>query len=218
MKLSEVPKYSGRLELGQYVVGLIQVGGLWRLRLCDPQGPDGPTGEAGAPGPQGEQGPQGEPGPEGPQGPAGEDGASNSVWHFGTGSPAAELGNNGDGYLNTSSGAVFGKSGGAWALHGTLAGGGSGGPPDLAIESVTNGYGYLAAGMVFHWSFWRGVYQLAGTAFDVQCRPLNGIQWEIYRVDNQNQWVSASGQNPMSQDAPIGSFGGGADVIVLELA
>jgi len=56
-------------------------------------------------GPAGEQGPQGPEGPEGPVGPAGEDG---SMMYSGQGAPTSDIGNEGDYYINTSTGELYG--------------------------------------------------------------------------------------------------------------
>jgi hypothetical protein len=95
-----------------------------------PAGPAGPKGDAGGTGPQGPQGPQGpagqkgdtgatgDPGPQGPEGaagPPGQAGADGSSVLNGTGTPAAQLGANGDFYLDTSTDTLYGpKAGGAW--------------------------------------------------------------------------------------------------------
>ena len=62
-------------------------------------------GIAGCKGPAGEQGPEGAEGPEGPVGPAGEDG---SVMYSGQGVPGSDIGSEGDCYLNTNTGGMFG--------------------------------------------------------------------------------------------------------------
>ncbi len=59
----------------------------------------------GCEGPQGPQGPQGPEGPEGPVGPAGENG---SVMYSGQGAPSTDIGGNGDYYLNTDTGEMYG--------------------------------------------------------------------------------------------------------------
>ncbi len=62
-------------------------------------------GLAGCEGPAGEQGPQGPEGPEGPVGPAGEDG---SMMYSGSGAPDANTGENGDYYLDETTGDLYG--------------------------------------------------------------------------------------------------------------
>jgi hypothetical protein len=62
-------------------------------------------GISGCKGPAGEQGPEGAEGPEGPVGPAGEDG---SMMYSGQGAPGSDIGDNGDYYLNTNTGEMFG--------------------------------------------------------------------------------------------------------------
>ena len=56
-------------------------------------------------GPSGTEGPQGPEGPEGPVGPAGEDG---SMIHSGSGAPGSDIGSNGDYYLDTDTGDLYG--------------------------------------------------------------------------------------------------------------
>lgn len=65
-------------------------------------------GLIGCEGPQGPGGSEGPRGTEGPVGPAGEDG---SVIHADAGTPAAELGENGDYYLNRDTGELYGPKG-----------------------------------------------------------------------------------------------------------
>lgn len=45
---------------------------------------------------------------------SGGGGGGGSIWHNGAGAPAPALGSDGDYYLDTSSGDVYYKSGGAW--------------------------------------------------------------------------------------------------------
>ncbi|PAU93633.1 hypothetical protein CK503_10790 [Aliifodinibius salipaludis] len=56
-------------------------------------------------GPSGSEGPQGLEGPEGPVGPAGEDG---SMMYSGQGAPGADIGAEGDYYINTNNGEMYG--------------------------------------------------------------------------------------------------------------
>ncbi|QUO23828.1 hypothetical protein KEH57_09515 [Burkholderia cenocepacia] len=77
-------------------------------------GPPGPQGPQGQPGPQGVQGPQGVAGPIGPQGPAGPAGQSGPVGPAGSavlsgyGAPTANLGRNGDFYIDQLGPAIYG--------------------------------------------------------------------------------------------------------------
>ncbi|MDZ7682283.1 MAG: hypothetical protein U5J63_11380 [Fodinibius sp.] len=67
---------------------------------------------AGCEGPVGEQGAQGPEGPQGPVGPAGEDG---SIMYSGQGAPGSDIGSEGDYYLNTNTGEMYGpKDGNGW--------------------------------------------------------------------------------------------------------
>ena len=62
-------------------------------------------GFAGCEGPAGEQGSQGPEGPQGPVGPAGEDG---SMMYSGQGAPSTDIGTEGDYFINTDNGEMFG--------------------------------------------------------------------------------------------------------------
>ncbi len=74
----------------------------------------------GCEGPQGPDGPQGPQGSEGEIGPAGEDG---SVIHAGTGAPSADVGVNGDYYLNQDTGELYGpKNDDGWGTPISLQG------------------------------------------------------------------------------------------------
>lgn len=71
-------------------------------------------------GPQGPEGPQGQQGPEGPVGPAGEDG---SMMYSGQGAPDASTGENGDYYLNETTGDLYGpKNDDGWGSPVSLQG------------------------------------------------------------------------------------------------
>ncbi|PAU93639.1 hypothetical protein CK503_10820 [Aliifodinibius salipaludis] len=71
-------------------------------------------------GPSGSEGPQGPEGPEGPVGPAGEDG---SMIHAGDGTPDASLGENGDYYLDETTGELYGpKNDDGWGTPISLQG------------------------------------------------------------------------------------------------
>lgn len=75
-------------------------------------------------------------GPQGPPGPAG----IGSAWHRGAGVPAAGLGSNGDYYLNTTNGDIYGpKAGGAWgAVVFNIAEGQEGPPGPTGPAGVVN--------------------------------------------------------------------------------
>jgi len=94
------------LNAGAVDVESLTVGG---VDVASIVGETGPQGEQGETGPQGEQGEQGE------QGPAGADG-DNVVWIAQAGAPSdLNDGEDGDMYLNTSNGDVYGpKAAGAW--------------------------------------------------------------------------------------------------------
>ena len=77
-------------------------------------GPQGPAGATGAQGLQGIQGPAGAQGATGAQGPAGATGYTPN-FITGSGVPSSGTGNNGDLYLNSSTGDLYGpKSSGSW--------------------------------------------------------------------------------------------------------
>ena len=88
-----------------------------------PAGPAGPQGDTGAAGPQGQAGATG---PAGSPGPAGADGATVLG---GTGGPASNLGRDGDFYLDTAAGVLYGpKAGGTWPANGISLTGPQGSP------------------------------------------------------------------------------------------
>jgi hypothetical protein len=92
------------------------------------QGAQGETGAQGAQGIQGIQGIQGPAGADGAQGiqgedgPAGADGANSINMKNGAGAPAGGLGVDGDYYLNNTTGEIYQKSGGSWAVVADLTG------------------------------------------------------------------------------------------------
>ena len=71
-----------------------------------PEGPQGPQGPEGLEGPQGTQGPQGSDGPQGPEGPQGPSGTPVLT---GVGSPTCDIGNDGDLYIDLSTGNLYYK-------------------------------------------------------------------------------------------------------------
>jgi hypothetical protein len=82
--------------------------------LRGPAGPAGPTGSAGPQGPPGSPGPQGATGPAGASGPQGQAGANGSRIHSGNGAPVANLGSNGDYYLDRTNGNFYGPKNNTW--------------------------------------------------------------------------------------------------------
>jgi hypothetical protein len=87
-----------------------KIAGTWTatsINLTGPQGPQGETGEQGPQGQQGETGTAGDPG---------------AVWFDGAADPTDDVGIDGDYYLNHTSGDVFRKVTGAWALRGNIRG------------------------------------------------------------------------------------------------
>lgn len=90
--------------------------GDWGTAVATLTGRSGPTG---ATGPAGPAGPKGDSGPTGPAGPAGPSGSAgmNVVWLVDAGIPRASQGRDGDVYLDTVTGNVYGpKSAGAWGI------------------------------------------------------------------------------------------------------
>lgn len=80
----------------------------------------GPRGPAGLPGPKGDTGPQG---PQGDAGRAGSAGADGKTVLNGVGAPAANLGSNGDFYIDTSANAIYGpKTDTGWGNATSLVG------------------------------------------------------------------------------------------------
>lgn len=83
-------------------------------------GPQGPVGLTGSPGVNGATGAQG---PAGPTGPAGAPGAHGATLLTGEGSPTAQNGAEGDYYIDSESGQLYGpKASGSWALLMSLVG------------------------------------------------------------------------------------------------
>ncbi len=88
-----------------------------------PQGFTGPAGAAGAAGTQGIAGPAGAEGVAGPAGAAGANGLDGKTVRNGVGTPAANLGVDGDFFLNTATNVLYGPKGsvtaGQWPASGT---------------------------------------------------------------------------------------------------
>jgi hypothetical protein len=95
--------------------------------LAGPAGATGPAGPKGDIGALGPAGPAGATGPAGAAGPAGPAGADGSTVLNGTGAPADTVGHDGDFYLDTAAGVLYGpKAGGTWPANGTSLIGGPG--------------------------------------------------------------------------------------------
>ena len=89
------------------------------------RGPKGDKGDRGERGPKGEPGEPGEDGIDGKpgkRGPKGDDGKPGVNFFQGKGKPKADLGDDGDSYLDPKNGDVYGKSNGAWTKTGSLRG------------------------------------------------------------------------------------------------
>jgi hypothetical protein len=127
-------------------------------------GPAGPRGEDGADGQDGAPGAKGDPGADGTDGTNGTDGtdgADGGDILKGTGAPAANLGKDGDLYIDTVSRDVYQKAGGVWSVITNLSGGppgpkgdkgdmgapGADGDDGAAGASVRTGSGAPAAGL-----------------------------------------------------------------------
>ena len=82
-------------------------------------GSQGPKGDTGAAGKDGATGAKGDTGAAGKDGAKGADGKS---FHTGVTAPDSNLGNNGDSYLNITTGDIYNKTGGQWQKIGELKG------------------------------------------------------------------------------------------------
>jgi hypothetical protein len=107
------------------------------------------SGGQGAAGPQG---PPGAAGPRGPAGPTGAAGASGSQIFSGNGAPAANLGNNGDYYLDKTNYFLYGpKTSNGWGtptlLRGAQGPQGPAGPSGVAGSQIFSGTGAPAANL-----------------------------------------------------------------------
>ena len=98
-------------------------------------GTDGTNGADGATGPQGPQGPQGEKGDTGATGAPGKDG---TVWLTGSEEPTAETGNDGDFYINLTTGELYLKESGEWSNIGNICGSTSGGTAQTMLTGDVN--------------------------------------------------------------------------------
>lgn len=91
-----------------------------------PQGPQGPQGQPGVPGPSGPQGAQGPAGPagaQGPAGPAGPTGPAGASVLNGMGPPAANLGKDGDFYVDRATWMLYGpRTAQGWGIPVSLVG------------------------------------------------------------------------------------------------
>lgn len=65
---------------------------------------------------------KGQTGNTGATGAAGAKGADGATWLFGTTTPAASVGKDGDGYLNTATFDIYKKASGAWTKQGNIKG------------------------------------------------------------------------------------------------
>lgn len=84
-----------------------------------PTGPEGPQGPIGDPGgPPGPEGPPGPIGPEGPQGPTGE----TEEWIAGLGVPLTGVGQDGDWFIDNSTGDIYEKVSSVWQFRGNIRG------------------------------------------------------------------------------------------------
>ena len=87
-----------------------------------PTGPQGPQGSQGEQGPQGPQGEQGEKGEQGERGKTGLNGIDGSSVLYGNGAPSADLGADGDSYIDLDNYDFYIKAEGVWAKSGNLKG------------------------------------------------------------------------------------------------
>ena len=112
-----------------------------------PQGPQGEKGDTGAVGPQGPQGEKGDTGATGPQGPQGEkgdtgatgaSGKDGTAWLTGSEEPTAETGNDGDFYIDLTTGELYLKESGEWSNIGNIRGSTSGGATQTMLTGDVN--------------------------------------------------------------------------------
>lgn len=119
------------------------VGDLWfntaTAEMWGPKQTSGARGGWGASAVATLHGPAGDPGPQGPAG---------ATVRLGTTAPGAPLGNDGDVYINTTTGDIYGpKSGGAWgAVRGNLTG--PAGPSGVANVRTVQNSGTVTAGAI----------------------------------------------------------------------
>lgn len=85
-------------------------------------GATGPAGMNGKDGARGDDGAPGTNGADGVDGAPGSDGADGTSVRSGTGAPAAELGNVGDVYIDSTTGDLYAKGEGGWSKTGSLKG------------------------------------------------------------------------------------------------
>lgn len=105
------------------------------------KGANGANGADGATGPQGEKGDTGATGPQGPQGEKGATGApgkDGTIWLTGSGEPTAETGNDGDFYINLTTGELYLKESGEWSNIGNICGSTSGGTAQTMLTGDVN--------------------------------------------------------------------------------
>jgi hypothetical protein len=93
----------------------VKTSGSWSSTIANIKGAIGSTGATGTQGATGAQGATGSQGPIGLTGPAGVKGDVGSIWHVGLGSPATDVGQNGDFYLDSNSSNVYVKTSGSWS-------------------------------------------------------------------------------------------------------
>lgn len=138
--------------------------------LRGPEGPQGPQGLQGVHGVQGSIGPAGPTGPSGPVGATGPTGAtgtagpSGGVWRSGNGVPANTLGADGDYYLNSATGQVYKKAGGAYAFVVNIMGPAGSGSGDMSKSAYDpDGDGKVTAAVSADTVPWTGVTGVPST-------------------------------------------------------
>lgn len=93
-------------------------------------------------------GPAGPKGDKGDKGDDGTDGAAGASVRTGTGAPAAGLGNDGDVYIDSATGDLYSKTGGAWAKTGSLKGpAGDDGDDGVDVKDTVGGVRWFAFGL-----------------------------------------------------------------------
>lgn len=108
-------------------------------------GATGPTGTTGSNGTPGTNGATGATGPTGGTGGTGATGATGANWYTGSGVPSSGIGNEGDLYLDGTTGDVYEKIGGVWQLQSNIKGatGATGATGDTGATGETGATGSI---------------------------------------------------------------------------
>jgi hypothetical protein len=192
---------------GPFTITFDTTSGVFRVNGPKPAGPPGPPGPPGLPGSDGlpgADGADGQPGPVGPTGATGPPGVSGapgepgSVWWFGSGPPAASLGNSSDAYLDNASGNVYAKAGSTWVGQGNIVG------PTGATGAAgaTGPAGTPGA----KWLFGSGVP--GGTSGAVNDSYINTSNGDVYLKTASTTWtLQGNLKGPQGNPGPTGAAG-----------